>query len=76
VELILGRQGFHVKISELALCVWEKDTPIGQHISNTQTMWQPETHTMRQATVHDWLTSLLAEGDKGSEGKNILVLAD
>jgi hypothetical protein len=24
----------------IVCCVWEKETPFGQHISNTQTIWQ------------------------------------
>ncbi len=64
-----------VKISELSfsyvVCVWEEDTSIGQHISSTQTMRQPEANTKRQATEHNWLPLLLADGDKESEEKKI-----
>jgi hypothetical protein len=40
-------------------------------------MSTPETHTERQATQHDCLSSLLVDGDKGieillGEGENIL----
>jgi hypothetical protein len=51
------------------LCVCGKDVPIVQHFSSTQTMRQPEANTKRQATEHNWLPLLLADGDKESEEK-------